>query len=614
MTPSPAAAAPAADSTEASAAAPPPASLTFDVGGGWCFGWYHAPALPWRDLAVVLCSPVGHEATCSYPTQVQLATALARAGFPVLRFDYPGTGDAGDDALPPGRVEAWLAGAEAAVAQVRARSQARQVALLGIRLGATLAVETAARLGGVDSLLLWAPCPTGKAFVRELRAAGVQEADGTLHAMGHAHAAETVEQLLALDATRPQCRPAQRVLVVGRDDLPGEGPLPKALRALGAEVEHRVLPGYAAMVDEPRAGVLDAPTLQAVAGWLAASPAAGVRQDPAPAPVEQLQWRSTGAVRETVVRAGPGASLVGVLAEPAGGTGQDRRGQTGVLLLNVGGNHRVGPHRIYTSIARSLANNGYPVLRLDLGGIGDSPPAPGRPWADLYAKTSTQDVRAAIDALAQRGCRDVVLMGICSGSYVAFQTALVDERVGGIVLMNSRLLEWTPGRAGDRWQDSMQQYAKSSDHYRRALFKPAVWRRVLRGQVNVRLIARRFLALAAARLRRWLAFGRAEEPLLAKMQRLCARGTDVLMLVADADDGRDYVEFHFGRDGRRLQGAPRFRMAYVPDADHTFSRPGNQEIVLPLLLRYLDARLPAQPGVQAGGEADAWLSPMRPSA
>jgi hypothetical protein len=118
-------------------------------------------------------------------------------------------------------------------------------------------------------------------------------------------------------------------------------------------------------------------------------------------------------------------------------------------------------------------------------------------------------------------------------------------------------------------------------------------------------------------VQRALTFGRErEESVLSKMQRLCARGTDVLMLVSDADDGRDYVEFHFGPDGRRLRGHPNFRMAYVPDADHTFSRPGNQEHVLPELLRHLaqrpapHRRAPAASARHPGREPVAQARPL----
>ena len=419
--------------------------------------------------------------------------------------------------------------------------------------------------------------------------------------------ARTLEALGRLDATRPAPAPARRALVVGRDDLPAEGPVPKALRAAGAEVDFRVLPGFAAMVEEPRAGVLDPATLRTLADWLLASPAARARTGAALQVTETMLARQTADVRETPLRCGSGDALFGVLCEPAAAPVPDRRGQAGIVLLNVGGNHRVGPHRVYVKTARTLAAAGHAVLRLDVSGIGDSPPSPGQPWANLYQRDSVKDVRAAIDALAARGYREILLMGICSGSYLSFQTALVDERVDGVVLMNARLLEWTPGQAGDTWQTSMQQYAKSTDYYRRALLRPEVWRRFLRGQVNLRLVARRFAALAAARIRRAFTFGpEREESVRAGMQRLCARGTDVLMLVSDADDGRDYVEFHFGPDGRRMRGHPNFRMAYVPDADHTFSRPGNQEHVLPQLLQYLaqrPARTAAAPAAPAGRSA-----------
>lgn len=591
----------------------PPVPLHVDTPSGWCFGWYHPPAQPWRDLAVVLCPPIGHEAVCSQPSYLQLASHFADAGFPVLRFDWQGTGDSSGDDHEPGRVDAWLASVQAAIAEARGRSGAAHVALFGLRLGATLATAAAARCGGVDSLVLWAPCATGRAFVRELRAVGSDVGDGALLAMGHHFRADTLADLTALDPTKQPGRPAARALVIGRDDLPAEGPLPRVLTAQGVDTAYRVLPGYGGLVGEPREGGLTPDTLAQLTAWLEASPAARTRDEPARLHDDDLEAWPAGPVRESCLLAGPGASLVGVLAEPAGGpTG--RAGQTGVVLLNVGGNYRVGPHRVYVHAARAMAAAGYRVLRLDLAGIGDSPPAPGKPWASLYDRDSVQDVRAALDALALRGCREFVLMGICSGSYVAFQSALADPRVDGVVLMNSRLLEWTPGKAGDRWQDSMQQYVKSTSWYRRALLRPEVWRRLLRGEVHVRPIAARFASLAAARVRRLFTLGSdgGEDTLLGKMKRLCRRGTDVLMLVSDADDGRDYVEFHFGAAGRRLRASGNFRMDYVPEADHTFSRPGNQAHVLPLLVEHLRRRPPRQRGDEAPPAAALWRQPAHP--
>jgi hypothetical protein len=135
----------------------------------------------------------------------------------------------------------------------------------------------------------------------------------------------------------------------------------------------------------------------------------------------------------------------------------------------------------------------------------------------------------------------------------------------------------------------MQQHAKSTDWYLKAALTRGPWLRLLRGEVNVRLIGRRFVEVARARLVRLLTPS-ATDSVRGMMQALCRRGTDALVLVSDADDGRDYVEFHFGAEGRRMREHRNFRMSYVEAADHTFSRPGNQEKVVGLLLRHMEQR------------------------
>ena len=75
----------------------------------------------------------------------------------------------------------------------------------------------------------------------------------------------------------------------------------------------------------------------------------------------------------------------------------------------------------------------------------------------------------------------------------------------------------------------------------------------------------------------------------------------------------DILEFHFGAAGSRLRQYPGFRMRYVPEADHTFSRPGNQSHVLPLLLDHLERRPAAalgqepEPMPATEEAAAAWL-------
>src|SRR4029077_6329596 len=73
------------------------------------FGWYHAPLGAPRDMAVVLCPSLGHESVCTHRAYRPLAEQLATLGFPVLRFDYHGTGDSAGTDRDGDRVPDWLA-------------------------------------------------------------------------------------------------------------------------------------------------------------------------------------------------------------------------------------------------------------------------------------------------------------------------------------------------------------------------------------------------------------------------------------------------------------------------------------------------------------------------
>ncbi|NPC57364.1 alpha/beta fold hydrolase [Caenimonas soli] len=570
--------------------------ITFQTGAGRCFGWFHAARAPARGAGVLLCRPMGYEALCSYRTYTQLAHTLADAGFEVLRFDYHGTGDSAGGDHDPGRVPAWIDSIACAADELKRLGGVSHIALFGMRLGATLAVQAALRMGGVEDLVLWAPCATGRAFAREMRAANAQRATaapnahGELEALGCLYTAETLEQLNALDCVRPGRAPAQRVLIIGRDDMPAEGPLPASYRRMGVDTTYTVWPGYAGMMAEPHEAVLEPATVASITEWLTSRPA------PSPAQARLAQtpdWPdgyTVDGLREEPLAFGADRSLFGILAEPTEAA-SPAHADTAILMLNVGGNYRIGPNRNYVKLSRALAASGYRTLRMDLAGIGDSRTEAGFSSRSMYRKRSIADVRAAIDCLAARGCKRFYLMGICSGSYVAFQTALADSRVNGQILMNSRLLEWQEDQEGT-WQTSMQRYYKSTDFYRRALLRANLYRRLVRGEVDVNGIAGRIWTLLGARFKR--AFremldGRvADEGVLAKMKQLSARGTDTLMIMSVQDDGLDYVEFHLGRRGSRLRRHPNFRMVMIEDADHTFSTVASQRAVIDAVREHLD--------------------------
>lgn len=576
--------------------------IVFEVSQRPCFGWFHAARSPARGMGVLLCRPMGYEALCAYRTYTRLAQTLADAGFDVVSFDYAGTGDSAGGDADPNRVTAWIDSIGAAMGELKRLGGVSRVALFGLRLGATLAAEAAVRVGGVDSLVMWAPLTSGRALVRQLRAAAACRAigsgdagSGDIEALGCLYTAETLEALQALDCTKMDRAPARRALIIGRDDMPIQGTLPAKCRELGMDTTCVAWPGYAGMMAEPHEAVLEPATLESITAWLSAQDAPQEAGEGAPARAGDMpSWPAEYAfdgIREAPLRFGPDHSLFGILAEPARRSAPDRRTDTAILMLNVGGHYRIGPNRMHVKASRALACAGYRTLRFDLTGIGDSRCEAGFTSRDMYSSKPVSDVRAAIDFLAARGCKRFYLMGLCSGSFLAFQTALADTRVSGQILMNSRLLEWDDAK-GDTWQTSMQQPYKSTDFYRRALLHPDMYRRLLRGEIDIRGIGSRIAVLAQAHLKRAVARlvrgESVEEGVLEKIRHLSDRGTDTLLIMSAQDDGLDYVEFHLGRRGSRLRGDPNFRMLMVEDGDHTFSTRASQRIVIDAVQQHLE--------------------------
>ena len=134
----------------------------------------------------------------------------------------------------------------------------------------------------------------------------------------------------------------------------------------------------------------------------------------------------------------------GVLCEPARTAGPD---DAWVVFLNAARVGRAGPNRLWTTYARAWARAGLPSLRLDTWGSGDSDgnrlldEVPACMRTQFYASGIGEDIAGAFAWLADhRHARRFALVGLCSGGYWAFHTALADARVAGIALVNLRRL------------------------------------------------------------------------------------------------------------------------------------------------------------------------------
>ncbi len=132
------------------------------------FGIFDEPATP-SDRGVVLCYPHGADYDSAFRSFRILGTRFSRAGFHVLRFDYLGTGDSWGD-TEDASIGQWTADTVAAIHELRTSRNLRQVAVVGLRLGATIAAFAAADCGAVDQLVAWAPVLEGRDYLAVLRA------------------------------------------------------------------------------------------------------------------------------------------------------------------------------------------------------------------------------------------------------------------------------------------------------------------------------------------------------------------------------------------------------------------------------------------------------------
>ncbi len=516
-------------------------AIYFGAEGRPLFGFYHPPQDGvWRGVGVVLCPPIGTDRTRSDRAYRHLAERLADAGFPCLRFDLFGTGDSGGDESAPGLLRAWLDDVGLAVEELRARSGATTVSLVGLRLGATLAMVHAAECGDVDSLVLWSPYVSGAAFVSEvtklhklylridpeLADAVPTQRDGQ-EALGMRLPRTLIEELSQIDLLKTVGRPARRTLFIDGGNVQGRDVLMARLEELGASPELRSHPGHKFLITVSHRAALPDEVLESIVGWLKEAYPATLPQR---APTARPQAPPPSGERP--LRLGDRHPLFGILtpANPA----RARADRPPILILNAGCVNRSGLHRMHVGMARRWAELGFDVLRVDLSGIGDSPVSPGAQENVTYPPTGFDDIGDAIHAL---GAKRVIVVGHCSGGDYAFQMGAREPNVAAVCILNPRtfcVLDLTAVEGGEGAPATA-----SVDDVPRTL------------------------------------------------RSMSERGVDTLLLVSRNDPGVAYVDAHAAEAMGALDDVPGFRRVDITGADHAFTPVDAQARVSDVLTEHL---------------------------
>ena len=133
-----------------------------------------------------------------------------------------------------------------------------------------------------------------------------------------------------------------------------------------------------------------------------------------------------------------GLRLFGILHMPA----EPRRTDVAVLLLSPGVKMRVGPGRLYCTMAERFAEMGLTVLRFDFFGLGDSEgDITEDQLKDVYNHIEVgrfvDDTMDAMDWMArEHGIRRFVLSGLCGGAITGLLAAQRDARVAGLLALS----------------------------------------------------------------------------------------------------------------------------------------------------------------------------------
>ena len=279
---------------------------------------------------------------------------------------------------------------------------------------------------------------------------------------------------------------------------------------------------------------------------------------------------------ERPVMIGADRGLMGIVCEPDGPWSADR---PAMIMLNAGLIHRVGPNRLHVRLARQLAASGFLSLRLDLSGRGDSEP---RRDGLSFAESGPIEAAEAMRYLEEtKGVRRFVLFGICSGAAAAAEVAHVNARVAGAVVIEGG--SYPTARFYRRY-------------YLKRFFRARTWWNMVTGTNAAGRRLRRMLGrpLPPAANDGEMVTGMAipestKAAVAAALQQMADREVELLAVFSGSTKEYNYpgqLQDAFATVNFR----GRLEESYYPDADHTFTRLRNQDVLVARVLHWMQLK------------------------
>jgi dienelactone hydrolase len=505
------------------------------------FGVVHWPDSDVR-AGVVICPPIGYEAISSYTTLRVMAEALATNRFAVMRVAFPTTGNslrtgAGDD------VAEWERAIATAVEEMRSFGVS-QVAIVGMRFSATLVANLASRLTP-DAVVLWDPVSSGRRYTRGLRLLATDVGNGVVSA-GIFFDSDTLSSMsrvsLDLDALHAP------TLVIQRSEPSSEAAL-VAPTDLSVSVERHE--GTTNLLDtDAELAVIPTKIIKRVSSWLDSAFATSAGQILATPTLCGSTTERVGNIDlvHEAVRFGPNQLFAVITTCPP------KRPTQAMIFLNNGASPAVGPGSAWLDWAADVAGAGLLAMRLDLDGLGDSPSRRRSRENDSYPIGAGEDVSDAVDMLKSRGVSLVSLVGLCSGSVLAFDAAVRREEIKHIMAINPRL--------DKPFHDRSHRRARAGGQTNRLFAIPL--RKTPLFPLLHRIPAPIWRALSLVHL--------VPRPTLA-VERAVARGTAVSFVFGPDEWGLMAMQHRAPRHWAQIEANPKVDITLVDALDHSMFAP-----------------------------------------
>jgi pimeloyl-ACP methyl ester carboxylesterase len=188
----------------------------------------------------------------------------------------------------------------------------------------------------------------------------------------------------------------------------------------------------------------------------------------------QRATRIPGAGRESAVAFQvQGETLRGILARPEG-----EAKSVGVVFVHGWSGNRAGPHGLLTTMARRFASLGYPSLRFDFRGRGESEGDGLSASLPTMAEDLIEGTKLFCDV---GGVERVVYFGLCSGGNVTIGTLPQLPSAVGLILLSVY-----PFSDGDAFGRDVHRTFHYLHVYWRKATQGSTWRRLFRGDVSIK--------------------------------------------------------------------------------------------------------------------------------